>query len=485
MAEKDKLILDDRAIDAIKDDKFGFKEHAKRLARLVAGTNSPEYISVGISGSWGSGKSSMLNLVKCYLTNMGHYHKSIIDGETPKNKKQWKATEKKLRKEMPIVVEFDPWFFGSEERIIQAFFDRLAKATSDEDAVISRDLKSLSKCLGAMSAVNPAFSIAESITNFTNEFIFGEEPKDFFDIKERLKKNLNSIDKNKRIVVLIDDMDRLQADETLTMLKIIRLVTDLPRINTIVAFDQEATAKTIEKRVSGDGLGFIKKMINVPTYLPRITNERIMNHFTDQLLQFLVENNIKGEIKNASELLEYAEIKIIREFGFTLREVKNILNLFIFNIVSRISSVDWRDFLLVCILFYFYPDIFENLKDKNTIYKLEVNQLKGFFILDLPVKNETTLNQLLYENLEKIRNNWHSVQYVRTRNPDYISKFGHTSEVNINIMNAISPHSILIVDNHDKYFSILQYPTNKAGAFRLSVSALSGPDKLSGSANSH
>ncbi|MCK5743679.1 MAG: hypothetical protein KAH30_02995, partial [Caldisericia bacterium] len=143
MAEKDKVVaeeekvttfpISDVAIDAIEKDEFGFAEQAGRLAKLVAGENSPENIAVGVSGSWGSGKSSMLNLIKCYLTDPYHYHELFISEDTGTMEEILKGS--KIKNMMPIVVEFDPWFFGSEEKIIDAFFLRLAKSITNNGKI--------------------------------------------------------------------------------------------------------------------------------------------------------------------------------------------------------------------------------------------------------------------------------------------------------------------------------------------------------------
>jgi predicted KAP-like P-loop ATPase len=367
VAEKETTFpISDIAIDEIKDDKFGFTKRAEKLAKLVASHSSSEYITVGISGTWGSGKSSILNLIKCYLTQEKHYLE-IFRQDYPEG-----AEDKKITKNMPIVVEFDPWFFGSEEKIIEAFFLRLAKSITNNGKVrktIGKGVWWLAQVAKASESLLPVIKNFGEFTEKIADEILGNNNKDFFEIKKELSKNLKKM--KKRIIILIDDMDRLQADEILTMLKIIRLVTDLPKINTIIAFDHEVTADIVKGKVGGNGQTYMQKMINVPTYIPRISGEKIKKYLRE--IHDINPTNIeytadKGEFYK-SDNWEFGCQKIN-----TPRGAKNILNLFFYGMESIGESVDSTDYWGLCILYYYYPKLFNSIYNKHPPFYYRDNE---------------------------------------------------------------------------------------------------------------
>jgi hypothetical protein len=452
MAENDKILLDDMAIDAIKDDKFGFKEHAKRYARLVAGKNSPEYISVGISGSWGSGKSSMLNLVKCYLTNKEHYYE-LFHEELQENEAE---NKKVLEKEMPIVVQFDPWFFGSEEKIIESFFFRLAKVINKHNnrkinKSISKGLLCLSKAIKIGGNLIPMLnSIGDLTDELADVLLNSKENDDFFEIKHELQDNLNKL--NKRVIILIDDMDRLQASETLTMLKIIRLVTDLPRINTIIAFDQNATANSISQKVGGDGYGYVKKMINVPTYLPKIQGQEKNVYLAKNYERIAATHCVilnRGIPISQRVNTEFAE-KSIR----TIRQAKNVLNMFEYIITILNKEVEFWDVLGICILFYYYSDVFDAFSfyqfpfgcdnnRKRVIVGKMTGKIKEKVVQEFNINpNDPIFRYLNQFTISKDKNGHEIMDEAKMQIPEH-------------------PNTIHSIQNHDKYFCLLRKWKNR------------------------
>ncbi len=436
-AEKVTFPISDIAIDAIEKDEFGFAKRAEKLAKLVASHSSSEYITVGISGTWGSGKSSILNLVKLYLTEPDLYNN--LDGESsplPKKgfQRYWKL--KKLKKIMPIVVEFDPWFFGSEEKIIEAFFFRLAKSIDSIDKSISDDLIRLSKLLGAASVTYPIFALPQVLTTMLESFLYGKKPIDFFDLKERLSKKLDMLDP--RIIILIDDMDRLQSDEVLIMMKIVRLVTDLPKINTIIAFDQSITADIVKGKVGGNGQTYMQKMINVPTYIPRISGEKIKTYLREihDINPIEIEYTADKNDFYKSDNWEFGCEKIN-----TPRGAKNILNLFFYGMESIGESVDSTDYWGMCILYYYYPELF------NSMY----NKYPPFYY-----RNDKYLSLMKDGEFKTTRNNF----YLRDSDPVfkyYLKQFIYNTADWKKEKKSINNNKLSIrhYGNRDNYFSFI------------------------------
>jgi ABC-type Na+ transport system ATPase subunit NatA len=64
MARKKAYIVDDRPTN---EDALDFKPYADTLADICGTANTP--ITIGVFGSWGSGKTSLMQMVKDGLTD--------------------------------------------------------------------------------------------------------------------------------------------------------------------------------------------------------------------------------------------------------------------------------------------------------------------------------------------------------------------------------------------------------------------------------
>lgn len=95
-------ISSDRAIDNPDDDRFGFGETiVPRLARVAAEWPSEHGVVVGLYGSWGAGKSSVLNLLARRWTDPVQ-----MGAPVPK----------------VILVRFTPMFYDNHAALVQSFF---------------------------------------------------------------------------------------------------------------------------------------------------------------------------------------------------------------------------------------------------------------------------------------------------------------------------------------------------------------------------
>ena len=80
-------------IEDEKDDLLNRDDFAHRLSQSITTYKSEKSLTIGIMGSWGSGKSSLINL-----------------------------TVNHLKKENNIIIRFSPWFFSNQENLFLQFF---------------------------------------------------------------------------------------------------------------------------------------------------------------------------------------------------------------------------------------------------------------------------------------------------------------------------------------------------------------------------
>lgn len=112
--EQNKHIAGDRALKPGEIDRLGFRDIAGRIAGALVDHASDSGIVVGLNGSWGSGKSSLLTLIEEELQKL--------------------PTEKR-----PTVISFKPWLVGNRDALLWPLrFWRLANASGTASSRLQR-----------------------------------------------------------------------------------------------------------------------------------------------------------------------------------------------------------------------------------------------------------------------------------------------------------------------------------------------------------
>jgi len=97
----------DAPISKAEQDLLGRTGFANELAEVIASQQTPESLVLALRGDWGSGKSSLKNLIVGVL-------------------------QTRFQKQVKI-LEFNPWQWGSDETISRAFFEEIAAALGQAD----------------------------------------------------------------------------------------------------------------------------------------------------------------------------------------------------------------------------------------------------------------------------------------------------------------------------------------------------------------
>ncbi len=223
----------DRALESSEQDEFGFAGIARKLApSLIAATESDGMV-IGIEGPWGSGKSTMLNL---------------------------------LRKELPAlnapnlhIISIAPWLIGDGSSLVRTLIEAMADVLDTlDDATSSRWSKNkktairygnLLRNYAAKTGrgVAPLVKLAglfvpmaaapgeglDMGAGFLDKF--GKAPTDA-DLKQAISERLKSLDV--RFLVLIDDLDRLEPAQAVEVVRLVRSVADFPKVAYVMCYDR-------------------------------------------------------------------------------------------------------------------------------------------------------------------------------------------------------------------------------------------------------
>lgn len=475
-------VRSDEPIDSVVDDLFGYSYQASEIAKLVGSKESKDHLSVGVSGSWGSGKTSLLNMVKELLEFRGKFkeyktlRKSISKCDKKRNysiyrkilifrKYRLKFAEKKhlLGLQFQLtdvkVIWFEPWFFGSEETVIKAFFYRIAKELVDGDEELSKLFLKLAIVMSSNPDIPelsslPVVGDALKIINFGRNLITrmsGDDGSimDFSNIKDKIKARLGE---SKRIVIIIDDLDRLQTDEALTMLKAIRLLISFSNINIVFSYDENTLTSIINSKMNPFGRDYISKIVKYPTYTPVYTTLEYENFLLDNflynkstLLDDIIRNyfrNIDPATLNENEkrrrVLSLDVFKILTSAELSLRDIKRLFNSFDFGYKSiHANNLNPIHYLVHCVLYYKYFDqylcIIRNCSEYFDIIEdiLVNSDEKRLVVLNNKAAELRRTNNFLFRLLSSIsisRSEFEGTTHQEREDPNYYP-FGFTNSI--------------------------------------------------------
>jgi predicted KAP-like P-loop ATPase len=224
----------DRPLENPEDDRLGHAAFAARIAEAILALPAHQGFVVGIYGPWGSGKTSVLNFVR-------------------------RALEGEAREGRPLVVRFDPWWFAGEGSLAGRFFEELLVATGGWAERGRRTLERLRELAEVVSEAPLPYAGWARIVRRRKE-------RSLTVAKERVVRVLQ--EGERRIVVIIDDVDRISAEEMRDLFRLIRAVADFPNVTYLVALDRAVAVSALGRIQEGSGEDFLAKIVQVPFELP-------------------------------------------------------------------------------------------------------------------------------------------------------------------------------------------------------------------------
>lgn len=354
MAEENQKdsVVGDSPVSLPEEDLFGRYPFAKRVGETLLSRRDNSSIVIGIYGPWGDGKSSALNFIQ-------HSLKSHDD----------KA----------IVFKFNPWLLKDENALILGFFNVLAKhlgrSLSGRAQKIGKAVSKYGKIASAVSlgmdggATGIAASISGGAISTAGKWLSSE--KSLEDLKEKIESILSK--EQKKIIVLMDDIDRLDKDEIQAIFKLVKLTADFDYISYVLAFDEELIASALGEKFGtskGDlvaGRGFLEKIIQVPLHLPRVDQITLRQFCFDDLSQAIdsVQVDLSSEESQrfARDFIDGLEIRMT-----TPRMAIRYANAVNFALPLLIKEVNLTDLMLIEGVRIFYPSLYQLMRSRPEIF---------------------------------------------------------------------------------------------------------------------
>ncbi|MEL7569691.1 MAG: P-loop NTPase fold protein [Eubacteriaceae bacterium] len=357
-------------------DLLNFKVVAKTAAQLVCDAQG-EPISIGISGSWGTGKSSLVKMI-------GESLKQIDS----KNKKY-------------IFLEFNAWLYQGYEdariALLQSVADILLKEAEARQSNIEKAIDfakrvnwlqlaklivpaasgavlggtiagPIGAVIGAAGGIVQAGGIPNSEDLEKLNAAYSElNPELRGIIKDKKSKSLPQEIEGLRnsfaelleglgitLVVLVDDLDRCLPETSISTLEAMRLLLFIPNTAFIIAADEQMIRNSVKAHFSDINLSeehvtsYFDKLIQIPLRVPRLGVAEVKGYL---ILLFAEKAQKEGKINQ--EILSQAE-KIILETvcqswagGLTRKKIENAFGEYATKINMEIDLADQLASLMV------------------------------------------------------------------------------------------------------------------------------------------
>lgn len=357
----------DSPVFAKEQDRFSRWAFSERVAQVISKRTDPSSIVIGLYGIWGDGKTSVLNFI-----------------------------EKSLEKNDNVIcIKFNPWRFGTEEELLTGFFFTIADALDTELVTTGDKFKAFVK-----RTASDVTSLAgvEGVGNIVSSFI---STIDINELRKRVENELQNA--KKRILVLIDDVDRLEKTEIHTLFRIVKLTADFKYTSYILAFDKDVVATSLQDRYSSTmhnaGEAFLEKIIQIPLHLPSI-EKQVLREFCFQ--------GIDEAVRLAEIDLSQIQIQdFVNSFSYafddcltTPRKAKLYGNILLFALPILKDEVNPVDLMLIEGIRVFCPLLYELLRTNKKLFT-------GTFTSNIYSNNEQEkdhIKKIIDRTLDKAQN---------------------------------------------------------------------------------
>lgn len=304
-------LLTDNPVERLDEDRFGFQPYIKELDTLIA-MAEPLPITVGIFGSWGSGKSSFLRMWM-----------SLIEDCQPCS-----------------TIWFNPWKYDKKVEVwaalIQSILGALQERSSSPER-IARLLRHITwlTLRGGISRgleLTTAGVLTHDTVEHTLDAIANQDAE-FYRFANEYERSFmqavkDSVGEDGRLVVFVDDLDRCTPEAALAVLEALKLFIGDARCVFILAMDVDVVAAAADQKLGGrgpfTGAAYLEKIIQLPFFLPNVGFET---------LRMSVSQNV-GELAESAAFWELVQIG----FESNPRRVKRYIN--VLNLATAILKLD-------------------------------------------------------------------------------------------------------------------------------------------------
>ena len=309
--EGSKLGLKDVPITQNKEEALGLGTYATVLSKFIERCDTP--LTIALQGDWGSGKTSLMNLIK-----------ESLDGNQ-KYKTIWFNTWQYAQFKMADTLSLS---------MMSCLVDILSQPSEGKSIKAAKTAKSLlavarAVAIGGASMIGQADTVKAALDEYYASLPEGSRSEDPSQILEKLKNSLTELvgehvkDGREKVVMFIDDLDRLVPIRAVELLEALKVFMDIDNCVYVIACDYSVIVTGLKDKFGvseGElkGRSFFDKIIQVPFKMPTKRYE-VNTYLTNLLGRIGIDASKQKDIDIYRDLVEYS-------VGFNPRAMKRLLN---------------------------------------------------------------------------------------------------------------------------------------------------------------
>jgi hypothetical protein len=324
------------------DNRLNRVEYAEHIANMII--SKPILPMVyGINGIWGVGKTSLMNMVfDC------------------------------LGKKYPcqyISLSFNSWHYRTPQKITQQFLLEIQQKIIphiNNASDFKKRMRNITRHFSSISFWGLSLNMAS---------IFSNEEKNIEEMAKILKEEFSS-----QLIVFIDDLDRIERNELQAVLRTIRLLSSLPKIKFILAYDRALLSRNLFGKDISRATDYLAKIIqhefNLSIPNDNVKREILLDEIKDTFL------NIAQPFENT--FTEEEQYHIFRLLP-TTREIKRVIAAACSLMDYKKNSYFPKDLFILVIFQYRLPLLYKWLNHNEEEIKCRLTCLHGLPLMNRDV----------------------------------------------------------------------------------------------------
>lgn len=382
---QDALFSPERPILTLSEDELGRKEFAEAVAKVIGQWGNRDSLVIAIYGPWGSGKSSLKNM--------------ILDALPKQNAKT-------------MTLQFNPWEWSGQEKVFDGFFTELSAKLGSKDpskkaAVAAKkilaygamfsaaasiysgvrwlivgfllvigalglvplfhnsSLLSVSKIFGILAIIAAGILAAfADVGNKLAAYMTAKAEatrKGVDEVRKELQHLLGTLETN--VLVVIDDVDRLTPEGIRMVFQLVKANADFPNLVYLLLLQRDTVEKALARMGELDGSQFLEKVVQIGIDIPKLSPGTL-----EESIESAVSRVVQGtpaEKRFDTQRWGKLFVSAVRPYFRTLRDVKRFSNTlsFHFELYVNGDTFDANPVDLICleVLRQFEAPLYNNL----------------------------------------------------------------------------------------------------------------------------
>ncbi len=374
--EAESSFVVDLELEERKDDLLNFTEKANRFAERVFNGGSPDSFVFGVDAPWGIGKSTFINFCK-------EYWKEKHDDQT-------------------IVYKFSPLRYSGATNFLGVFIDGLIHAIQKDSFV--PEIKPLISRYSRLLKEASRFSLfGFSLPTLTVDYTADEACDDLSAVLKHFPK---------KVIIIVDDLDRIGFSELKDILFVIRKSFILPNVSYVICYDTDNIGILEAESPDAEKISeFLEKFVNIKIslYLDREDLAKYVSENLDKALatKLLDPLPIRQAIGGLLDIYKSPAYHKYLPFIGDVRKLKRLINTVVmFEIETtdfKNSDFDKRDLIHLLLIYIHYPSVFRKIYDTETkggrgFFSLVMSYDEGYPKDPEPASGRTSASDSKYKN---------------------------------------------------------------------------------------